>query len=66
VPVSFPPFPLPVRYHVDYGEPMLLHEGLSPADADDPALIDEAARRVHAALQAQIDRRLSLRKGVFA
>ncbi len=64
--LPIPPFPLPVRYYIDYGAPIALHEAFEPGDADDTAIVNEAARRVRDALQAMIDRRRSLRKGVFA
>jgi len=65
-PFSLIPFPLPVRYHIDYGAPIDLSATLTPSDADDPVVVEAAARRVREALQTQIDRRRSMRRGLFA
>jgi 1-acyl-sn-glycerol-3-phosphate acyltransferase len=65
LPLPLTPFPLPVRYHLHYGEPLLLHEGLRPEDADDPEVVHRAAERVRQAVQALVARGLRLRKGVF-
>ncbi|HEY8431056.1 MAG TPA: lysophospholipid acyltransferase family protein [Sandaracinaceae bacterium] len=65
LPVPATPFPLPVRYHVWYGEPLLLHERFSPADADDPDVAEEAASVVQTAVQLLVERGLEERKGVF-
>lgn len=64
LPIPIVPLPLPVRYHIHYGEPIRFDE-LSPADADDPALVDRAARKVKAAVQLLIERGLRQRQGVF-
>ena len=65
LPLSPIPFPLPVRYHIHYGEPIALHEGLSPQDADDPDVAARATAKVQAAVQALVDKGLRERKGVF-
>lgn len=65
VPVPLTPLPLPVRYHLHYGEPLHLHEGLRPEDADDPEVVRRAAERVRHAVQALVNKGLRLRKGVF-
>lgn len=65
VPLPLTPFPLPVRYHVHYGEPLVLHEGLGPEDADDPEVVQRAALRVRDAVQALIARGLRQRRGIF-
>ncbi|MBN1207701.1 MAG: acyltransferase family protein [Myxococcaceae bacterium] len=65
VPIPLTPFPLPVRYHIHYGEPLVLHEGLHPEDADDPEVVKRAASRVRAAVQALLDRGLRQRQGLF-
>ena len=57
--------PLPVRYHIHYGEPLPFHEDYEPSDADDPAVVAEAAGRVKTKVQAMIDRGLELREGIF-
>jgi 1-acyl-sn-glycerol-3-phosphate acyltransferase len=64
-PVPLTPLPLPVRYHLHYGEPLHLHEGLRPEDADDPEVVRHAAERVRHAVQALVNEGLRLRKGVF-
>lgn len=63
LPVPATPLPMPVRFHVHYGEPLQLCERF--ADADDPAAVREAARVVKAAVEALIARGLSERKGLF-
>ncbi len=65
LPLSPIPIPLPVRYHIHYGEPIALHEGLSPQDADDPDVAARATAKVQAAVQALVDKGLRERKGVF-
>jgi 1-acyl-sn-glycerol-3-phosphate acyltransferase len=65
LPVPLTPVPLPVRYHIHYGEPLLLHEGLRPEDADDPEVVRRASERVRRAVQALVEKGLRLRKGVF-
>ena len=56
VPLAIPPFPLPVRYRIVYGEPIELHRRWSPEQADLPAVVAEAAASVRDSLQALIDR----------
>lgn len=56
VPVAIPPFPLPVRYRIEYGEPIELQKRWTPEQADLPAVVAEAAAVVRDALQALIDR----------
>lgn len=63
LPVPMVPFPLPVRYHIHYGEP--IHFDLPPKAADDPDAVDEAALVVKAAVQTLIDDGLRQREGVF-
>lgn len=65
VPLPLTPLPLPVRYHVHYGEPLVLHEGLGPEDADNPEVVQRAAGRVREAVQALIERGLRQRRGIF-
>lgn len=57
--------PLPVRYHVYYGEPLNFHEEYEPGDADDPQIVADAAERVKNAVDGLLKRGLSERKGVF-
>lgn len=66
LPVPATPLPLPVHYHVWYGEPIRLHEQCPADAADDPEIAEEAAATVKNAVQALIDRGLEQREGVFA
>lgn len=66
IPVTLTPFPLPVRYHIYYGEPMPFHEQYPPEAADDPAVVREAAAQVKAKVQAMLDHGVASRKGIFA
>lgn len=65
LPVPATLVPLPVRYHIHYGEPLPFHRDYTPEQADDPAVVIEAAARVKAAVQQLIERGLSLREGIF-
>ena len=65
LPVPATPIPLPVHYHIHYGEPLVLHEGTRLEDADDPEVVWRAAARVKAAVQALVDRGIRQRAGVF-
>ncbi|WP_224245146.1 lysophospholipid acyltransferase family protein [Hyalangium gracile] len=65
IPVPLTPIPLPVRYHIHYGEPLVLHEGLEPEDADDPDVVKRASSRVREAVQELIARGLRQRQGLF-
>ena len=65
VPLTLTPLPLPVRYHLHYGEPITLHEDYRPEDADDPELVKEAARRVRDAVEALLEKGLRERKSIF-
>lgn len=65
IPVPATLFPLPTKYHIHYGEPIPLHEEFTPADADDPEIVRNAAARVKAAVQGLLERGLTQRQGVF-
>jgi 1-acyl-sn-glycerol-3-phosphate acyltransferase len=65
LPVPLFLLPLPVRYHIYYGEPLVLHEGHQPADADDAAIVEAAALRVRGAVEALLERGLRARRGIF-
>lgn len=65
LPVPASPVPLPVHYHVWYGEPIRLHELCAPEAADDPVVAEEAAALVKNAVQSLIDRGLEEREGIF-
>ena len=66
LPIPATPLPLPVRYHIYYGEPIRTDQDYSPSDADDPERVREAAARVKASVQALLERGLAEREGVFA
>ncbi|MBX2796545.1 MAG: acyltransferase family protein [Myxococcales bacterium] len=65
LPVPATPVPLPVRYHIHYGEALPFHEDYSPDDADDPETVKEAANRVKVEVQGLLDRGLAMREGIF-
>jgi 1-acyl-sn-glycerol-3-phosphate acyltransferase len=48
--------PLPVGYHIVYGEPLNFHERYGPEDAEDPRLVRYLARSVRRSIQGLIDR----------
>lgn len=66
LPIPATPLPLPVRYHVYYGEPLHFEREFTPDDADDPEVVAGAAARVRAAVEGLIARGLRERAGVFA
>ena len=65
IPVSITPIPLPVRYHIRYGEALPLHREYRPEHADDPGAVREASARVRAAVEGLIQVGLAERKGIF-
>lgn len=65
LPVPATPVPLPVRYHIHYGAPIDVHEGLSPEAADDPDITSAIAARIAASVQSLIERGLAQRTGIF-
>ncbi len=65
LPVPATLVPLPVRYHIHYGEPLRFDTEYTAADADDPDTVAEAALRVKAAVQGLLDEGLRIRKGIF-
>jgi 1-acyl-sn-glycerol-3-phosphate acyltransferase len=65
LPVTASPVPLPVHYHLYYGEPIPVHQDYRPDQCNDPAVVHEASERVKAAVELLIDRGLSERQGVF-
>lgn len=64
LPIPATPLPLPVRYHIRYGEPLALHERFDD-DLRDPEVISAAAALVKARVQSLIDRTVAERRGVF-
>jgi 1-acyl-sn-glycerol-3-phosphate acyltransferase len=65
LPIPALPFPLPVRYHLYYGEPIRVDEEFRPDQADDAAVVADVAARVQAAVDALLKRGLAERDGVF-
>lgn len=65
LPIPAVPVPLPVRYHLYYGEPIPVQEEFTPDQADDPVVVRETAERVKAAVGRLVERGLSERNGVF-
>ena len=65
IPVPLTPLPLPARYHMLYGAPLLLHEGHAPEDADEPEVVHAASQRVKAEVEKLIAQGLAARRGVF-
>jgi len=65
-PIPLIPFPLPVRYHLLYGEPIPVHEEYRPEQADDPDVVAEVAQRVKDAVAQLIAKGLKERPGIFA
>ena len=65
LPIPVVPAPLPVRYYLYYGEPIAVQEEFSPADADNPSVVDEVAERVKTAVDELLQRGLDERPGVF-
>jgi len=65
LPIPAVPVPLPVRYHILYGEPIPLHKDFTPDQADDPVVVKEAAARVQSAVDDLLKTGLKDRTGVF-
>ncbi len=63
VPVTLTPFPLPVRYHILYGEPIPVRH--APHQSMDPEVLQALTTEVKAAVQALIQTGLQAREGVF-
>ncbi|MGB0637918.1 MAG: lysophospholipid acyltransferase family protein [Myxococcota bacterium] len=65
LPIPLVPVPLPVRYHLYYGDPIPVHKTYKPHHADDPAVVAEVALQVKAAVDELIQQGLRERTGVF-
>jgi 1-acyl-sn-glycerol-3-phosphate acyltransferase len=65
IPITLTPLPMPVRYHIRYGEPIPLHKDYRRNQADDPEVVTEAANRVQAAVRKLVEQGLKEREGVF-
>jgi len=63
LPVPAVPVPLPAHYRIQYGSPIRF--GALPADADDPAIVAEAADLVRRAVQQLLDDARHARRGIF-
>jgi 1-acyl-sn-glycerol-3-phosphate acyltransferase len=57
--------PLPVKYHMAYGEPFRFHEEYPPEAAEDADVVRMLADKVQISVQEMIDIELERRKGVF-
>ncbi len=66
VPVPSTPIPLPVHYHIVFGEPLHFEREYGPEAADDPQIVSACADRVKLAVQALLHRGLRERTGIFA
>jgi len=65
IPVTATPLPMPVHYHIYYGDPLRFDQEFRPEDADDPDIVAAAAARVKAAVQTMLLEGLEKREGVF-
>jgi 1-acyl-sn-glycerol-3-phosphate acyltransferase len=65
LPIPLTPLPLPVRYHIAYGDPIHLHERFKPDDALDPEVARSAADLVKGEVARLIEHGLRRRKGLF-
>lgn len=61
-PLVLTPLPLPVRYHVRFGEPMRF----TGSHADEDAIVGEKVRQVKSRIRAMLDEGLRARRGIFA
>ena len=62
IPIPATPFPLPVRYHIFYGEPI----DLSEYDATDARSVREGAIKVRTSVESLLHHGLLYRNGVFS
>jgi hypothetical protein len=65
LPVPATPIPMPVRYHIHYGEPIYLSDDFEPEQAVDPEALAQAALRTKSAVASLLERGLAEREGVF-
>ena len=63
LPLPAVPLPLPAHYRIVYGAPIRF--GALPADADDPAIVGEAADLVRRAVQQLLTDTRDARRGIF-
>ncbi|MCB9674358.1 MAG: acyltransferase family protein [Alphaproteobacteria bacterium] len=65
IPIPATPVPLPVKYHIWYGEPIPIPSLYRREQAHDSGAVSEAAARVRSAVQDLITHGLAQRKGIF-
>lgn len=65
LPIPMSPVPLPARYHIRYGTPILVEETQVYRDADDPHAVSALAERARAAVARLLSDTLAERHGVF-
>lgn len=65
LPITASPLPLPVHYHIWYGEPIPVQDRWAPEDAANPAAVAEATLWVRQAVEDLIAKGLKQRNGVF-
>jgi 1-acyl-sn-glycerol-3-phosphate acyltransferase len=65
VPIPALPLPLPVRYHIYYGEPIAVQRRFQPSEADDLEVVEAAAAEVKEAVAGLVARGLAEREGIF-
>lgn len=65
LPIPATPLPIPVRFAIHYGDPIRLTDDYDPAQADDPAVLRDAAMRVRTAVEDLIAHGLRQREGLF-
>lgn len=65
LPIPLTLFPMPVKMHIHYGEPIDFSKRWKPSDADDPDVTKEAAQMVKHAVEGLLARGREERKGWF-
>jgi 1-acyl-sn-glycerol-3-phosphate acyltransferase len=62
LPLPATPFPLPIRHHIHYGQPIRLERHFDARDADDPRVASRAAELVRERVAELITQGLALRR----
>lgn len=57
--------PMPVKYHITYGEPLRFYQQHPPSAANDPAIVRMLAYKVQMRVQDMLDDALAQRKTIF-
>ncbi|NOZ85799.1 MAG: acyltransferase family protein [Deltaproteobacteria bacterium] len=57
--------PMPVKYFIEYGDPIRFYEEYGPEAIEDPGLMRSLADRVRLAVQDRVDRLVEERTGIF-